>query len=92
MNTTLLFKSLIILPFVAAVVVYLTGRISLRKEKFWGVSLARALTVFFLLVEGCLLFFGVRSALQSGGLYLEVGEVSLMLDGIGLLLTAVVLY
>ena len=56
MNTTLLFKSLIILPFVAAVVVYLTGRISLRKEKFWGVSLARALTVFFLLVEGCLLF------------------------------------
>ena len=92
MNTTLLFQSLIILPFVAAIIVYLIGRISLRQGKIWGVSLARALTVFFLLIEGCLLFFTVRAALQSNGAYLDVGEVSLMLDGIGLLLSAVVLF
>ena len=72
MNNALLLKSLLVLPFVAAVIVYLAGRISLRKEKDWGFSVARALTVFVLLVEGCLLFFGVRMALQSGGLYLDV--------------------
>lgn len=92
MNNALLLKSLLVLPFVAAVIVYLAGRISLRKEKDWGFSVARALTVFVLLVEGCLLFFGVRMALQSGGLYLDVGEITLMLDGIGLLLIAVVLF
>ena len=92
MNATLLFQSLIILPFMAAVIIYLVGRISLRQEKDWGFSVARAIAVFALLVEGCLLYFAVKEALQSGGIYLEVGEISLMLDGIGLLLIAVVLF
>ena len=92
MNATLLFQCLIILPFAAAVIIYLAGRISLRQEKDWGFSVARAIAVFALLVEGCLLYFAVKEALQSGGIYLDVGEITLMLDGVGLLLIAVVLF
>ena len=92
MNSNLLFQSLLILPFLAAVIVYLVGRISLRKGNIRGINLARALTVFFILVEAGLLYLVVRAALETSGIYIQVGEISLMLDGIGLLMAAVVLF
>lgn len=92
MDTKVLFQGLLALPFIGAVVVYLFGRISIRREKEWGLSLARALTVLFLLIEGCVVYFLVRDALAGNNISVDIGEVTLMLDGIGLLLAVVVLF
>lgn len=91
MDPNTYFTALVGLPLIAAPIVYLVGRISIRKEKEWGTSLARALTVLFLLVEMGLLYFVLRAAVQAGGIFTSVGEVTLLFDGIGFLLTAVVL-
>lgn len=91
MNPNTLFLGLIALPLIASPIVYLTGRISLRKGKLWGMSLARALTVLFLLIDICLLYFVIRAAISTGGVYTSIGEVELLFDGMGFLLSAVVL-
>ena len=92
MENNLLFQGLLALPFIGAIIVYLLGRIALRQQKQWGVSLSRALTVLFLLIEACLLYFLVTDALAGNNVSMDVGEVSLMLDGIGLLLSVVVIF
>jgi proton-translocating NADH-quinone oxidoreductase chain N len=92
MGENLLFQSLLAVPFLGAVIAYLTGRISIRKQKNWGMSAVRVLSVLTLLVDGCILFFVVRQAMTTGGVYLDVGEVSLIFDGVGLILTTVVLF
>lgn len=92
METNFIFHSMIILPFLAAVIVYLVGRISLIKGSFHGISISRALTIFFILVEIGLFYLVVDAALRSSGVFSQIGEISLMLDGIGLIMTAVVLF
>lgn len=92
MTSNFLFSSLILLPFLAALIVYLLGRWTAHKENILGISLTRALTVFFLLVEGCLLYFVVKQALSSGTAYVLIGDEPLALDGIGLILACVVLF
>ncbi len=92
MTSNFLLSSLLILPFLSAPIIYLLGRLSVRKGVNIGISLARALAVFFLLVEGCLLYLVVRQAMTGGGVYIVVGEESLLLDGIGLLLAGVVIF
>ena len=67
METNFIFHSMIILPFLAAVIVYLVGRISLIKGSFHGISISRALTIFFILVEIGLFYLVVDAALRSSG-------------------------
>lgn len=92
MTSKFLFSSLLILPFLAAPVIYLLGRLAVRKGAKIGMSLAKALTVFFLLVEGCILYLVVRYAVTVGGVYIMVGDEPLVLDGVGLLLACVVIF
>ena len=47
----LLFLSLIALPFVASPIVYLIGRISIRKNKIWGMNIAKIFALAVLLAE-----------------------------------------
>ncbi|MBP9040163.1 MAG: hypothetical protein KBF64_00145 [Anaerolineaceae bacterium] len=92
MTSNFLFSSLLLLPFLAAPIVYMLGRLTARNGNVLGISLTRALTVFFLLVEGCLLYLVVKQALSSGGAYLLIGDEPLVFDGIGLILACVVLF
>ncbi len=91
MDPNIYYYGLVGLLLVASPIVYLVGRLSVRSGKEWGISLSRALTVFFLLVEMGLLYFVLRSALESGGVFTFIGQVTLLFDGVGFLLSAVVL-
>ncbi|HPS41812.1 MAG TPA: proton-conducting transporter membrane subunit [Anaerolineaceae bacterium] len=91
MDPMIYFYILVGLPLVASPIVYLTGRLSIRRGGVLGISLARALTIFFLLVEMGLLALVLQSAIQTGSVYMAVGEVTLLFDGIGFLMAAVVL-
>ncbi len=92
MTPQFLFTSLLVLPFLAAPIIYLLGRLTARKGVKIGMSLAKALTIFFLLVEGCILYLVVRQAMTTGGVYILVGEEPLVLDGVGLLVACVVIF
>lgn len=92
MDSSTLFLILLAVPFIAAPVVYLVGRVSIRKDDPVGLSLSRALTIFTILIEFCLLYFVLKSAMQENGVVASVGSVNLIFDGIGLLLGFVVLF
>lgn len=87
----LLFLSLVALPFVASPIVYLIGRASIRKNWQWGLSLAKIFALLVVLAEMVLLVFSVKTAMTVGGLTLSVGTVILVFDGVGMLISAVVL-
>jgi len=82
---------MIALPFIAAPVIYLIGRSTLRKGKLWGMSLARILAVLTLLADMLMLFLVVKQAMAGSGGQAMVGLVSLQLDGITLVLTTITL-
>lgn len=92
MSVETLFTILIATPLAASPIVYLLGRTSYRNNNNWGISLARALTILVLLIEGCLVFLVTRSALSTGSVATSIGEVNIYFDGIGLLMSAVVIF
>jgi proton-translocating NADH-quinone oxidoreductase chain N len=89
MNPFLL--SLIALPFTASPIVYLAGRISIRKNSVGGLNFARILALIVLLAEMVLVAYCLKTALTVGGMYITIGSIDLAFDGIGLLISAVVL-
>jgi len=89
MNPFLL--SLIALPFVGSPIVYLVGRISIRKNSAGGLNFARILALFVLLVEMVLVAYCLKDVLTVGDVYVTIGSVDLAFDGIGFLISAVVL-
>jgi proton-translocating NADH-quinone oxidoreductase chain N len=91
MNLNPAFLSLIAVPFVASVIEYLIGRLSIRRNQIWGMNLARIFTLLVLAGEMVLLALCLKTALSQGSLLLTVGEEILSFDGVGLLLSAVVL-
>jgi proton-translocating NADH-quinone oxidoreductase chain N len=91
MNLNPAFISLIAVPFVASVIEYLIGRLSIRRNQIWGMNLARIFTLLVLAGEMVLLALCLKTALSQGSLLLTVGEEILSFDGAGLLLSAVVL-
>ncbi|MEN6570253.1 MAG: proton-conducting transporter membrane subunit [Anaerolineaceae bacterium] len=82
---------LILLPMVAAPLVYLIGRATLRKGEIWGMTFARLFTVVVLILAGIALYFTTQSAVSGGSINIQVGSVFLMFDGMGLLVDAVVI-
>ena len=89
---------LIVVPLLAAPVVYLSGHLPLRffpaaregKEK-WGVQAPR-LTALIVLLASWIPFAGsVQAFLASGPASLLVGSIELRVDGLSLLLSALVL-
>lgn len=91
MTTNFVFISLIGLPFLMAPIVYLLGRLSVRKTTAWGLSLARILTLATLLGGMVLLYFTFRYARDIDAVQQLVGEVTLRFDGVGLLVSSIVL-
>lgn len=90
MSQNLPYVILIGLPLVAAPIVYLLGRLSVRKDQTWGLTFARLFTIVILLLEAVALFFTTRTALTQGSVAIEIGNISLLFDGVGLLLAMVV--
>lgn len=91
MSTNLLILGLISLPLVASPFIYLLGRTSVRKGTFLGMSLAKLLTFLIMLLEGALLL--MATVRWSGGetISTTIGSVTVILDGIGLILGLIVL-
>lgn len=87
----ILFLAIVALPLVASPIAYLVGRISIRNNKLWGMSLAKIFALAVLVAEMVLVGFGINTAMSSGNFMLTVGSVMLVFDGIGLLISAVVL-
>ncbi len=86
-----LFVALLTIPFLAAPILYLLGRTSLRKGRVWGMSLARILTLLVLAGEMVLTYLNVRTSINSSGVMITVGQVDLLFDGVNLILTSIVL-
>ncbi len=89
MDATILLSFLIALPLAAAPVIYLAGRISVRRGT--GGAPARWLALVTLLADGGLLASLYASYQTLGPAEVQAGALSLRLDGIALLLGAVVL-
>ncbi len=89
MNPTLALTWLLLLPLVASPVVYLAGRISSRLGA--SAAPARWLSALTLAVAAIPLWFVASAVLTSGSVSLEVGAISLRMDGVGLILAATVL-
>ena len=87
----LLFLSIVALPLIASPIVYLVGRLSVRKNKIWGMNIAKIIALLVLLAEMVMVGFGVKTAMTVGNFLLTIGDTMLAFDGIGLLISAVVL-
>jgi proton-translocating NADH-quinone oxidoreductase chain N len=87
----LLFLSIVVLPLAASPIVYLVGRFSVRKNQIWGMNIAKMIGLLVLLVEMVMVGFGVKTAMTEGSFLLNIGTTLLAMDGIGLLISAVVL-
>ncbi len=89
MELTIAFWIVILLPLLSAPVVYLIGRLVVRKNP--AVNPARWVALILLLVEGVFLFFAGQAYLaESLHARFTLGAVSMEVDGIGLLLAVVV--
>ena len=86
-----LFISLIALPFLAAPLIYLFGRLSVRKGRALGMKVAKTLTLAVLLAEIVLLVLTVISAMGGSSVQQLIGLELMRFDGIGLILTGIVL-
>ena len=80
---------LLVQPLVAAPVIYLAGRLAVRRGH--GAGLARWLAVLAMLHTGWLIYATGQQVLAAGAVTLTVGQVKLVMDGVGLLLAATVL-
>ncbi len=89
MNPVNEFTWLLVQPLVAAPVIYLAGRISVRRG--YGAGIARWLAVVAMLHAGWLLYNTAQGVLATGAVTLTAGQVVLVMDGMGLLLAATVL-
>jgi proton-translocating NADH-quinone oxidoreductase chain N len=89
MNAVTAFTWLLVQPLVAAPVIYLAGRLAVRRGH--GAGLARWLAVLAMLHTGWLIYTAGRQVLVGGAVTLTVGQVTLMMDGVGLLLASTVL-
>ena len=87
----LLFLSIVALPLIASPIVYLVGRLSVRKNKIWGMNIAKIIALLVLLAEMVMVGFGVKTAMTVGNFLLTIGDTMLAFDGIGLLISTVVL-
>jgi proton-translocating NADH-quinone oxidoreductase chain N len=92
MNTQPLFIDMIALPFLAAPIVYLVGRFSVRKARLWGMSIARIIMLLTLLVEMLLVYLNVQYSMNVAPVQQSIGEITLHFDGVSLLLSAIVLF
>jgi proton-translocating NADH-quinone oxidoreductase chain N len=92
MNTNPIFLGLFALPLLASPIVYLIGRFSARKNKRAGMVIAQVVTLLVLIADAFLLYKNVQTATSAGGIAVQIGTVSLMFDGVGLTLSAVVLF
>ncbi len=89
MNATTAFIWTILLPLLAAPVIYLVGRVAVRRG---GTALAsRWLAVLVLLATFIPLSIAGKAYLAGGTVEWSVGAIKLHMDGIGLLLAGVVL-
>ncbi|PKO00424.1 MAG: hypothetical protein CVU42_04430 [Chloroflexi bacterium HGW-Chloroflexi-4] len=86
-----LFTSLLLLPFLSAPLIYLLGRLSVRKGQDSGMKAARLLTLAALMAEIVLLVLTVKGAIGGGSVQILVGLEAMRFDGIGLILTGLVL-
>ncbi len=86
-----LFISLIAVPFLAAPLIYLFGRLSVRNGKLLGMRTAKTLTLAVLLAEIVLLVLTVTKAMGGGAVQQLIGLELMRFDGIGLVLSAIVL-
>lgn len=86
-----LFISLLALPFLAAPLIYLFGRLSVRKGKLLGMKVAKTLTLAVLLAEIVLLVLTVKAAMGGSSVQQLIGLELMRFDGIGLILSAIVL-
>jgi proton-translocating NADH-quinone oxidoreductase chain N len=89
MIPTLALTWLLLLPLVAAPVIYLAGRISTRLNA--GAGPARWLSVVTLAAAGVPLWYAGEAVLSSGTVSLTVGAIALRMDGVGLVVAATVL-
>lgn len=80
---------LLVQPLVAAPVIYLAGRLSVRQGR--GAGPARWLAALAMLHAAWLLYTSGRHVLASGPILLTSGAVALQMDGVALLLAATVL-
>jgi proton-translocating NADH-quinone oxidoreductase chain N len=86
-----LFISFLLIPFLAAPLIYLLGRLAVRKGQMLGMQAARLLTLAALLAEIVILVLIVKSAMGGGSVQWLVGLEVMRFDGIGLVLAALVL-
>jgi len=86
MNSTLLILGIIGLPLVASPLVYLLGRLSVRKGGYVGMTLAQFLTLLVLVVEGVLFYLATKVWVSGNFVSTEVGSVLVGMDGMALLL------
>lgn len=91
MNPTIAFPWMIALPLVAAPIIYLVGRLSVR-SRAESAAPARWMAIVVLLVTAVLAFFSAQPILQGKTLTLTFYAISLRLDGIALLLGATVTF
>ena len=89
MNSVLILLGLIALPLVASPIIYLFGRVSVRKQGLLGMSLAKALTLLVLIGEGVLLYLCVQVWIAGGSVSTYIGSVQIGLDGIGLIVSTI---
>lgn len=86
MNSTLLILGIIGLPLVASPLVYLLGRLSVRKGGYVGMTLAQFLTLLVLVVEGVLFYLATKVWVSGNFVSTEVGSILVGMDGMALLL------
>ncbi|MEA5077573.1 MAG: proton-conducting transporter membrane subunit [Anaerolineaceae bacterium] len=86
MNSTLLILGIIGLPLVASPLVYLLGRVSVRKGGYVGMTLAQFLTLLVLVVEGVLFYLATKVWVSGSFVSTEVGTILVGMDGMALLL------
>ena len=89
MHPTLALTWLLLLPLVAAPVIYLAGRISVRLGA--SAAPARWLSALTLVATCVPLWFVGESVLASGPVSLTIGTISMRMDGVGLVVAATVM-
>jgi len=88
MDITNAFWILILLPLIAAPLVYLIGRLVVRKKP--AINPARWLALFFLVMEGGFLYIAGQAYMNHYQQHsFRLGEVAMEVDAVGLLLAAV---
>jgi proton-translocating NADH-quinone oxidoreductase chain N len=80
---------LVLLPMVAAPLVYLVGRATLNRGHLWGMTFARLFTIVVFLLEGVALYFSTMAAVAGESVSIQVGSEYMIFDGVGLLVSAV---